>query len=368
MFYAVVDSVRGDDLPRLLTVAWFGAGGVTVAFGLLQLHDRLTSLGGRWDWIAWDKSNFPIDSIWSTFGNPNHLAGFLAALLPVGLALALVATTRRVRLAIAALGVAALVELLFTGTVGGWLGAVAGLMAAGIVLLPELRARWRLVAGAAVAVVVIVVSAGFAIGPRRGLGAQFTAAFDLKGASTANQRLAYWRAALVMARERPLVGVGPDMYELRFSRHQDAEFVRYNGFALDVNGPHNTFLNRLSAIGVPGFALFVALIALASLRAVAAWRRLRRAELAGDRAARAPATAQRQLLAGVAGGLVAYLVQATFNVDQVGLSLLFWVFLGMLAVLTSAAGVLSSVRPRLLLSPSVPPPAAPRAEGKAPVG
>lgn len=351
VFLAIVDSARAEDLPRLLMTTWFGAGGITVVYGLFQLHDRITTVGGRWDWIAWDRSNFPIDSIWSTFGNPNHLAGFLAVLLPIAIALFATVATTRMRLAIAALAAAALVQLIFTGTAGGWLGALGGLTVTAAGLLPELRARIRVAAGLAVVAVAVVVSAGLVFGPSRNLGSQLSAVFDLNGASTANQRLGYWRAAVAMASDRPLVGVGPDMYEIRFPRYQDAEFVRFNGFSLDVNGPHNTFLNRFASGGVPALAFFTTLVGLATLRAVAAWRRLRRRESDADEAKRAQAVHQRRLLAGITGGLVAFLVQASFNVDQVGLSILFWALLGMLAVVTCTAGVPTSMRPRVLLSP-----------------
>lgn len=346
----VVASFDAADIRRLLQLIWFGAGGLAALYGGMQLHDRLTDLGGRWDWIRWNETNFPVVSIWSTLGNPNHLAGFFAILIPIGVALVVTAASRRERLLTGALAVVLLPELLHTGTIGAWLAALVGVTVTAGMLGPELRGRGRAGLLAGVAMLVFVGIAAVTLGGSRDLGHELTSVFDLSGASTANQRLSYWKGAVDMALDRPLVGVGPDAYELRFPQYQHREYVRANGATTAVNGPHNVVLAQLAAGGFPVAAAFLVLVVVAGLRAVGAWRRLRAAE----RGRSSPdARTNRYLLAGVTGALVAYLIQGSFNVQQVTLSLLFWVLLGMLAVLALAAGVPGSLRPSRLLSISL---------------
>jgi hypothetical protein len=52
----------------------------------------------------------------------------------------------------------------------------------------------------------------------------------------------------------------------------------------------------------------------------------------------------------VSASITAYLVQALFNVQQVGLSFTFWLLIGLLVVLSRAAGVPGTLHPAALLS------------------
>ncbi len=62
-----------------------------VVYGLIQLHDSEVH-GSRWDFIKWNLGSFN-NGIFSTFGNPNHLGGYLAVILPIVIVLG-VATKR----------------------------------------------------------------------------------------------------------------------------------------------------------------------------------------------------------------------------------------------------------------------------------
>jgi hypothetical protein len=52
----------------------------------------------------------------------------------------------------------------------------------------------------------------------------------------------------------------------------------------------------------------------------------------------------------VTASIVAYVVQATFNVQQIGLTFVFWLSVGCLAALARAAGVPDTLRPRVLVA------------------
>src|SRR5439155_22010975 len=93
---------------------------------------------------------------------------------------------------------------------------------------------------------------------------------------------------------------------------------------------HDRFLNQLASIGVPGLLAFLAVLAAAARLAVRGWRRWRATD-------GVPAQQNRMLLGAVAASAVAYLLQASFNVQQVGLGATFWLLLGMLCVLAGAA-------------------------------
>jgi hypothetical protein len=104
--------------------------------------------------------------------------------------------------------------------------------------------------------------------------------------------------------------------------------------------------------GFVGLALFLAILAAIALRCVGAWRRCRATERAenNDVAAKERARSLRVTLAVVSASITAYLVQALFNVQQVGLSFTFWLLVGLLVVLSRGAGVPGTLRPAVLLS------------------
>ena len=119
-----------------------------------------------------------------------------------------------------------------------------------------------------------------------------------------------------------------------------------------MNGAHDIFMNVLADQGFVGLALFLAILAAIALRCVGAWRRCRATERAenNDVAAKERARSLRVTLGVVSASITAYLVQALFNVQQVGLSFTFWLLVGLLAVLSRAAGVPGTLRPAVLLS------------------
>ena len=81
------EAFDGDGVRRALGTFAFCGGAVVVVYGLIQLHDVEVS-GPKWDFITWKSGSFAQD-FFSTFGNPNHLGGYLAMLLPAVLVLGL---------------------------------------------------------------------------------------------------------------------------------------------------------------------------------------------------------------------------------------------------------------------------------------
>jgi len=333
LLVAVVDSFRAADVGRLLRIALVGGGGLAAAYGLVQLADRYSLPGAPWDWLRWNPATFPPEAIWSTLGNPNHLGAFAAVMVPVGVVCIVTAPTRSARIASGVVTSVLGIELVHTRSSGAWLAGGLGLVAMLLLLAPELRRRPGATTKLAVTVGALGMVGLLVVGPSTVLD-EATSIFDVRGPSTINQRFGYWQAGLRMAGDRPLLGAGPDAYQLLFSHFQDAAFVQANGPAAVVNGPHNVFLAHLVAAGVPALVAFVLLLGVAVRLVLRTRPRLQEAAAHGG-----DGLAHRVGLAGVAGALVASVVQASVNVAVVPLSVLFWVLLGLLAVLARDAGV-----------------------------
>ena len=352
IFFAVAEAFRARNLRHVLSVFYFG-GSLAVLYGALQFHDRLYG-GGRWDWVQWGEAGFKGSSIWSTLGNPNHLGGFLAVLLPIGVMLAVVWRNWWVRVLIGAVSAGAVLEMLQTGARGAWVGTFLALVLIAVFSIPDIIRRPVVAASIAGILVVVVIVAVLILSETGSVAKQFSSIFKLGGNSSIVQRVELWKSAIDMGTDKPLLGFGPDTFRAPFAQYQTAKFVQLYGPDQVANGPHNTFFNYLATQGFPGLLAFLALLAAAAARGFGAWRRLFRQEREGKVAEQEPAREQRRLLVAVFGGLVAYIGQASANVQQIGLSFCFWALLGLLCVIARDAGVPDTLSLRRLLAASEP--------------
>ncbi len=210
-----------------------------------------------------------------SFGQPNPFGAFMGMTLPLALGAAFGAfsmagqqhgTARRAWLGVASLlvGAAALigVGLAVSWSRGAWLGFGAAL---GVLIVLAPRRRWiGIVMGVGCAGVVLLATLSGSI-PNALLARFSDFAQDLTGfqdvrgvpISDANyavvERLAHWQAALSMADESPLFGVGFGGYEAAYGRHALVNWQLALGHA------HNYYLNVLAETGLVGLLAYVSM-------------------------------------------------------------------------------------------------------------
>jgi O-antigen ligase len=184
--------------------------------------------------------------VFTTLGNPNYVGALLAALLPTAAVGALAPGRRWTGLAVLTVVVAAIAA---TGSRGAWLGAVAG--AAWLATAGAVRGRRRV---AALACVIVALGAAIVLGPARGLG------------ETLRGRTYIWTVTAPHLLDRPVTGWGPGSFQVtypgweaqRIERGVDADVRAY---ATAQRHAHNDYVERLSDLGVPGLAAWMALLA-----------------------------------------------------------------------------------------------------------
>ncbi len=253
---------------------------------------------------------------YATFYWPNPFAGFLLLLLPMALTRFLHARTLRETLALGVFTLALAVALVLTYSRGAWLSlAVIAPLALAVVRPPGRGAAVRR-AAVLVAVVglTVVLLTGRAAGrpPSPGILERAASAADT-GSDSIQGRLSFWRSALAIFRDHPLVGTGPWTYGVVHTRYQDD--VRF--YASDA---HNLYLQTAAEMGVVGLlALIVLMLAIAS-----SWLRALRA-VRGSSA--------YPLVAGVGLGLVAFFLHSALDVN--------WAFPANPALAFAMVGVLA---------------------------
>lgn len=294
-WFAAVVSLR--PAPRAIATALAASATVVAAIALLQLArlDPFALLG----YLA-DAGNRM--RVYGTFGNPNFLAVFLVAVLPLTVA----TCPPRLGVVAAVLQTAALVAT-------GSRGAVLAALAVGLFLaLVPWRGR-RLAAAAAL----LIAGAIVALSAARPVG------------ETVAGRIYIWKVAAPHVMERPLAGFGPGAFEPMWVRWEAQAWKAGTvagsdrRFAAVQDHAHNEYLETAVDSGVPAaLALAVVVIALAA-------------------AVRRHADRRLGLAAGCGVVAIAAAALVDFPLHRPAELFLFWVLAG---VATSAASACRSAR------------------------
>ncbi len=201
-----------------------------------------------------------------TYICPNHLAGFLEMLLPLGLAYTV--TGRLKPLARVLLGYTVLVilgGLVVTVSRGGWLAAVvAGVLFFGILMFQQ---GYRI---PALIALVLVAGATFFVLPKSfALQLRVRRLVNNQGKIDDDMRFTVWRPALRMWQDNPWWGVGPAHFDSRFRAY------RPEGVQVSPDRVHNDYLNTLADWGIVGSVLVASAWLLLALGVVGTWRSVR---------------------------------------------------------------------------------------------
>ena len=334
---ATVRFVENGRERSLILAAVVAAGVAASVVGILQYFgaDLRT-----WD-FSLDLSGAPPGKLrmYSTFGNANFLAAYLAAVIPVSLA---AAGSARRAVARAGCGICAavmLVALFLTRTKGGWLGAAAGIVFLFIGWAIIIRrepggAKRRMARAAAAAALLCVVGlavVGFSARGRVALR-EARKSFSISDSSQVS-RFLMWKTGLLMVREHPVLGLGPGRFDAHYQPYQgrvlelDKDGERYYPILGVAQRAHNDYIQTAAEIGLAGLAAFLWLL----------WRSLRIGKgIIGGPSGSGEALRAAGLLAGIGGMLVHALVSSPLHL--VGTQFLLWLFIGLLASQREARG------------------------------
>ncbi|MDP9435238.1 MAG: tetratricopeptide repeat protein [Actinomycetota bacterium] len=312
------------------------AGGVTAAYGLLQLAGA--------DPVQW---NNPFNPIIASLGNPNFASAYVAICTPPAVWGALSDGWGRAwRAACGTVAVLCLAAALLSDAIQGPLAAAGGLIVLATAWLLErggaLRRAGLSVVGVLAGLGLVGLVAGmFGTGPAR-------AAFS--GISY-RARVWYWESAINMFERSPVWGVGLDSYGIRFRQERPIEVARELGGDHFSDAAHSVPLQMLAQGGL--------LLGLAYLTytLVVAWCLLR--------GLRTCAGHDRLLLGGLGGAWVAYQVQSLVSIDQVPLLVAQFVLAAAVVVLAGAARLREVRLPGAVPLPSAEP--SPRRGRRAPL-
>jgi O-antigen ligase len=283
---------------------------VGVLLGLAALYGVLQWLGADpFDW-----PNVGIDPVFSTFGQPNFAAGWVAVGLPFAGFLVVERLQERWQRYAALVGLA--LGLLFLGVVASFQGIPAGFI--GILPLAFLVGRDRTTSlenrgqllrriGGALALLVLLL---VAVPTSRN-------AFWNNIDSGLRERSMLWEAGIEMVGDSPLLGHGMASFGVEFAEHRPTRHAAEFG-NLSADAPHSVPLEMATNGGILLVVAYLAFVVLIGIRFARGLRR-----------------SPTPLLAAVGGAWLAYQVQGAVSFDVPPLVSMHWILAGGILALTS---------------------------------
>jgi O-antigen ligase len=298
--------------------------------------------------LGWDPMGvrFGNDRTGGLLGQPVYLGALAVLLAPAAFGIATARTSfgEGWRRAAAVAGAGCTIAVVLSGTRGAWLGAA---VAAALVGRPLLRwAKEHRLATAGVLVLAVGLALAASVGSR-------TATLFDPAINGGQGRTDEWHLALEVVADHPVTGAGPEGYRIAVLGHVDDAYARRHGRDEVVDRAHNAVLDVATTAGLPAAALYVWLLMLVLVRCAKVLRDQADPTDPADRADPADPTDQAgqadptdqadpgdpadatgqadRFVAGIALGLVAWIVQLQVSFPVAEIDPLAWLLAGTLA-------------------------------------
>lgn len=189
----------------------------------------------------------------STFGHRNFAAQFLIILIPMAVWLARMGNNSRIKLLGAITALLAMLHLLATTCRGAWLGFVASILVAAVLLYQHrYRVNRRTLLILFIIVSILIVT--FLSLPI--LRQRLISIGDLFQGSN-YFRILVWKSTLNMIQDYPIAGIGPGQFGIWYPRYRLAAERELSGADVFVQRAHNDYLHTVAETGLPGLALLI---------------------------------------------------------------------------------------------------------------
>lgn len=299
-------------------------GAIYALLGLLMISSVLVSVIGLKEYALSGMSGW---RTFSTFFNPDFLAGFVAMMLPIWLGWYLSRTSAVISVLAGMATTAVFATLLITGSRFGSLAAAGGVC----VTLVLAGASGSLKKPQLAKLVVLGIAALLIFGM---LGKPLAGRISTARSEShsAGFRILTWKGTARMAIAHPVNGTGIGTFELAYPRYAVVGFTKL---------AHNSYLQLAAESGPVSVIVLLALLGVTWMPA--AWSVIRRRISAGEVAQDSGIFWQpdpRLLLPGLLGGTAASVARNLVDSDWyvTGIGMAFWLILGSLVALTSSEG------------------------------
>ncbi|MFC1488330.1 O-antigen ligase family protein [Thermodesulfobacteriota bacterium] len=240
LFYLVIHTFRSRSRIRQLAYVIIGIAVFLSVFGMIK-----QSGANPFPW--WDYTDINLNpdlaAASSTYGNPNHYAGFLVMAIPLALGLLTIGIRGASFFLMFSLALILLSALILSGSRGGWGSAFVGMVVIGTIVLtsPPYRQTkyfYLLFAGMTILLLVALSSTSVVL-DLRSFG-------SLEGDPSLLSRASVWKNTFKMITDYPLLGSGPGTFALIFTQYQPVG----TGLPVRYYYAHNDYLQFTAEVGL----------------------------------------------------------------------------------------------------------------------
>jgi len=240
IYYLVIQTVRTRTQLRQLVYLIIGVAAFLSIFGLLKIFGN-----NPFPWWEYPEITRSVDRLASTYGNANHLAGYMEMSIPLVLGLFLTGLRGTRLFLMICIIFLFFIALMLSLSRGGWIGAFIALIFMAFALQTNRRFISKkliviLIAGSIAAAFFVLSSTAtveriLALEKKEGLAA----------------RMAVWNGAVNMIKDYPLLGTGPGTFSTVYTQYQPPGMYRRYFMA------HNDYLQMVSEAGILLIAIMI---------------------------------------------------------------------------------------------------------------
>ncbi len=299
IFYLTIHIFRTRAQLRQLVYLIIGIATFLSIFGLFRYFGS-----NPFPWWDYTDIRQSTERLSATFGNPDHLAGYMEMALPLVLGLFLLGFEWGKKSFLIYLSFLLLSALILSLSRGSWFGLITGLIfMAAFLLFDRHFKRKRLV----LAIIGVTLAAAFTVLSTTPVVERVLTLTENDPETNLRPRILGWQGTIKMIEDHPLLGTGPGTYAAVFTQYQPPVTGR-RFYA------HNDYLHFIAEIGLP--IMFVMVWMILSL-----YRK-------GFKKLKNPSRLVRGITLGAMSGITAILVHsvADFNLHIPANAILFTIF------------------------------------------
>lgn len=235
VFYLIINTVRTRSQLRQLIYVLISVAVFLSIFGMFK------NFGANpfpwWDYVDLNYG----DRLTSTFGCPNHLAGYIEMSLPLLLSLFLLGFRPGIVFILGYLSLLLLAALMLSLSRGGWISTLLSLSFMAIALLTSRHFVRKkliivLIAGSLALAFIALVSTPVV--------ERVMTAVEKEEEASFYSRVKAWGGVMEMISDHPLIGIGPGAFQTVFTRYQPP------GLKSHFTMAHNDYLHFVSETGL----------------------------------------------------------------------------------------------------------------------